>query len=84
MECIEKLLSEANVMTDTEALDLAKQIAADNGWVWLEPISVRYKKRWLRGSVWIINSNTNERGCNVHIEIDASSGRVINASFWPR
>jgi hypothetical protein len=73
-----------NAISETEALDLARSIAATNQWQWLPPVSVKCKRRFFRTPLWVIHSNSEQKGCNVHIELDSISGEIVKAAFWPR
>ena len=71
-------------MTETEALEVAAQIALDNGWPWLEPVQIVLKKSIFRSSKWAIRTNHDNLGCNICIEIDNDKGVVVKAVFLPR
>ena len=71
-------------MTESEALRLAKKIADTNNWIWLEPIMIQKRRRWFGSPKWIVRTNCNARGCNILIEIDEPSQRVLHAVFCPR
>ncbi len=71
-------------MTENEALQIAKDLAATKGWTWREPVTVRRRRRWFRFVGWTVQSNAQSRGCNVYVEIDDLSGRIARAAFWPR
>ena len=72
------------MISEAEALNAAREIAVTSGWTWLEPVTVTLKKKSSPDPAWIVHSNANAKGCNVHVELEASSGRIIAASLWPR
>lgn len=73
-----------NPMTANEALNLARRLATDRGWPWLEPVHVRKKRRWFRFCGWIIYSNADCLGSNVQVEIDNATAKVVSAAYLPR
>lgn len=72
-------------MKREHAIELAREVARAEGWMWLEPVQVIRFRRWLIGSVtWKVVSNADKRGTNVRILIDDSTGRIIKKGFLPR
>jgi hypothetical protein len=71
-------------MTPNDALELARKVATEKGWAWLEPVRVTKKRRWFRFVGWIVISNADGLGCNVRVEIDDATGRTTTAAFLPR
>lgn len=73
-------------VTADEALNLARAVAAAEGWPWQEPVQVRRQRRWLFfGSArWEIWTNADSLGSNVRIVIDDASGEVEEKHFLPR
>ncbi len=75
-------------MTENEAVEIAKGIAAEKGWTWLTPTVVRNRRRWFRFVGWSVRSNAESLGCNVVVELDVDvtkgTYRVVRAVYWPR
>jgi len=72
-------------MTREEAVLVAQRAAAARGVVWIDPVSVWRRRRWLLfGPVrWDRRSNSEGIGCNVAIVIDETR-EVVSARFAPR
>jgi len=75
---------EVNSMTEDEAISRARQITADNGWPWIEPVQTVIRRRLFRGGLWTVTTICQQRGCNVCMEIDDTTEVVIEAVFRPR
>lgn len=73
-------------MTADEALDVARAVAAAEGWPWQEPVAVRRQKSWvLFGSAsWEVWTNAEWRGSNGRIVIDEATGQITDKRFLPR
>lgn len=73
-------------MTADEALNLARAVAAAEGWPWQEPVRARRQRAWLFfGSTrWEIWTNAESLGSNVCVVIDEASGEVKEKRFLPR
>ena len=71
-------------MTETEAIEIAARHAKQQGWTWLEPVECKLNKRWFSQPVYVIRTNTGNRGCNILMMIDATEGTVTEARFLPR
>ncbi len=63
-------------MDESEVIHMAKRIAQEEGWIWVEPVRVE-----LIGEVWILRTNYHERGQNIQIEIIDSTGKVLTKRF---
>lgn len=63
-------------MDESEVIHMAKRIAQEEGWLWVEPVRVE-----LIGEVWILRTNYHERGQNIQIEIIDSTGKVLTKRF---
>jgi hypothetical protein len=71
-------------MTKNEALDLAQDVARNEGWPWLEPVSVVRRRRWIFGPyVWHIVTNGSTRGRNIRMTITDNSGEVRQKGYLP-
>src|SRR5258708_33554352 len=60
-------------MTEAEALALARSVAEQEGWPFLEPTSTVFRRRWFgRGGAWTIHAHTNamkgQGGITIHDE----------------
>ena len=71
-------------MTSDEALTLARQVAAERGWPFLDPVSVRKYRPWFEKPRWQVMSNHECRGMNVLIEIDDKTGGILQQGYLPR
>jgi hypothetical protein len=73
-------------VTADEALDLARTVAAAEGWAWQEPVRVRRQKSWIffGPASWEVWTNAGSLGCNVRIVIDDGSRQVVVKRFLPR
>jgi len=72
-------------MTETDAIGIAEQVAAANGWTWLEPVHASLKRSFFtRAKHWEVVSNSGSIGCNVRILIDDRDGAIVKAVFCPR
>jgi hypothetical protein len=69
-------------MTEPEALALARSVAAGEGWPFLEPISIVFRKRWFgRGGTWTIHTHISSMSAHVGITIDDGTGAVLEKRF---
>lgn len=74
--------SYASPMTEPEAVALARAVAERQGWPFLEPISIVYRRRWFRrGGVWTIHTHTSGMTAQVGMRIDDRTGEVIEKRF---
>jgi hypothetical protein len=73
-------------MTEHEAIAIAREVAASEGWPWCEPIITSKSRRFvIAGTVyWHVLSNANYRHTNIYLCIDDQTGRVISKRFAPR
>jgi hypothetical protein len=62
-----------------DATQIARQLCAENGWQWLEPIGVRS-----RIGTWIVRTNDGWRGSCAFIKISKTIGEIISAQYYPR
>lgn len=66
-------------ITKAEALQIAKELCAREGWPWEEPVHV---SGWW--GTWKIMTNSSRSGCNAHIVIRKQDGEVMSKGFAPR
>ena len=73
------------VISEAEAIRLAKQLAEEKGWGWLDPAHATLRRPWF-GPVgrWEILSNAAGKGPQVRVILDAQSGQVIEKGYIPR
>ncbi|MEM8943720.1 MAG: hypothetical protein AAGD11_00945 [Planctomycetota bacterium] len=85
------------MIDEQDAINIAKQVAEENGWPWEGPISAKYiepKERsfvWFfrlppahTVPVWVVRTNAKSIGCNVNVVIAANSGEAVSKGFAPR
>jgi hypothetical protein len=72
-------------VTSDEALTVARRLATEHGWPFLDPVSVRkYRPLWFEKPRWQVMSNHESRGMNVLIEIDDRTGDILQQGYLPR
>jgi hypothetical protein len=73
------------VISEAEALRRAKQVAEEQGWIWVDPAMTTLRRRWFGpGGRWEIFSNTQALGAKVRVVLDAESGDVLEKGYIPR
>jgi len=65
-------------------LEIARGVATERGWPWLDPVEVELESRSPDGSVWLIRTNCSKRGMNIRISIREPDFVVLSAHFLPR
>jgi hypothetical protein len=65
-------------------LAVAREVASQRGWPWLEPVEISLSSSGTTGRVWTIHTNSQERGMNVRIVIRESDESVLQAGYLPR
>lgn len=73
---------EQQALNRDEATAIARTLAAEKGWAWLEPVRALMSKRSGR-TTWTILSNAQAIGRNVIVTIDDASRSVRRATFLP-
>ena len=69
-------------MTELEAPAFARNVADQEGWPFLEPVSIVYRRRWFgRGGVWTIHTHMSSMNGQVGITIDDRTAAVIEKRF---
>ena len=68
-----------NVLVEEECTRIAREIADENGWTWLEPLAIVK-----RTFTWVVHSNSGMRGCNVRMTFRKRDGKVIASGFRRR
>lgn len=72
-------------LSEEQAIVIARAVARDHGWTWLEPAVAD----WIPGDrqdtdAWEVTSNASGRGTNVRVRIDDRTGAVLEKAFLPR
>ena len=69
-------------LTESEALALARTVAEAQGWPFLEPVSITFRRHWFRrGGTWTILTHFNVMGGNVGITLDDVTRQVVEKRF---
>jgi hypothetical protein len=69
-------------MTDGEALEKSRKLAAREGWPWHEPVRVITSRRGLAGRVvHVVITTPDARRKRVRFELDARTGAVLSAEI---
>jgi hypothetical protein len=73
------------MLTEKEAINLARQAAEQQGWAWIEPAHATLRRAW-RGAEgrWEVFSNALGRGAKARVVIDARTGEVLDKGYIPR
>lgn len=72
-------------ITELRALEIARDVAANEGWPWLEPIRVARSSPTLeRVKPWWVSSNARSLGMNVSVAVHPETGAVLRSGFAPR
>ena len=72
-------------MTEAEAIAMARSVAVEQGWAWVEPARAERQRAWLgRGGRWVVFSNAGGLGAMVRVVIDAATGHVLEKGYVPR
>ena len=74
-------------MTRDAAIQIARTLAEQNGWPWVEPLLVEDGRRFLvcGKRFWRVTTNFRyaDIGCNVHVQIDDETGRILSSDYTP-
>ena len=73
------------MISEGEALTIAKEYAKQRGWQWLVPVNIDRRNHWW-GPLYsyCIFTNASCRGLNIMLEIEAKSGNIVKGGFNPR
>jgi len=74
----------ADRMTENEAINIAREFAAEKGWPWLPPIKTERKEVGPINDVYVIRTHDTWYGMNVIITVDMASGHVVKGIYLPR
>jgi len=73
------------MITQDEAIAIARVRALENGWALPEPVSVRLRRDWSgKMKSYVIESNPVLRGSRSRFEVDAATGKVVDEGYIPR
>lgn len=73
------------MISEDDAIRIAKQLASENTWGWVEPTKVIFRKSW-RGKPlrYEVYSNAHGLGTKVRVFVDANSGEILEQGYLPR
>lgn len=71
-------------LSPNDAEGLARAVATEEKWTWLEPVTVHVTAHREHGPVWEVTSNQLGIGTNVRIQIRDRDGLVLHKAFLPR
>ncbi len=73
------------MISEEEAVRLAKRLAQQEGWAWVDPANAILRRRWFgRGGRWEIFSNAHALGAKIRVVLDADSGKVLERGYIAR
>jgi hypothetical protein len=65
-------------------LAIAKNVAAERGWPWFDPVEVDLESSTAGKRVWAVRTNCYVKGQNVRIVVSEPDFAVVSAGFLPR
>lgn len=72
-------------MTEQGAIERARQIAEEQGWIWVEPAEATWHPAWFgSGGKWEVYSNAQGLGAKARVVIDGQTGAVLEKGYVPR
>jgi hypothetical protein len=72
-------------VTEQQALEIARTVAAQRGWAWVEPAMAVLRKPWFgTGGRWEVLSNASGLGARVRVVIDDETDAVLDQGYIPR
>lgn len=73
------------MIAEGEALTIARERAAQNGWAFSEPLAIALRHGWLGGKRrYEIETNAGHLGTKAVFVIDAETGAVLSQGYVPR
>ena len=73
------------MLTEAEAIERARQVAAESGWAWVDPALATLRRPWFgKGGKWEIFSNAHALGAKVRVVVDGETGSVLEKGYIPR
>ena len=68
-----------------QAIEIARQRAAEKGWAFAEPLDVLIRRSWCRGvSRFEIETSAGNLGAKARFVIDAKTGEIISEGYVSR
>ncbi len=68
-----------------QAIKIARERAATNGWAFAEPLEVVIRRGWLGGiNRYEIATNAGKRGTKARFVIDAKTGKITSEGYVSR
>jgi hypothetical protein len=73
------------VITETNAVDIARARAAEKGWGFADPVQVVVRRRW-SGPIfrYEIETNAGKLGAKARFVVDAETGAIVSEGYVPR
>jgi len=73
------------MITNDEAVTIARARAKEKGWGLLEPLAVSHRRSW-SGQIksYCVESNLAMRGTKTRFTIDAETGAILSEAYIPR
>lgn len=73
-------------MTEYDAIQIAKAVAETEKWPWRQPVSAtRYRTFFIFGrAIWYVMSNADQQGGNVNVQIDDTTGEILQQGYAGR
>lgn len=65
-------------------LAVARELASQRGWYWLEPVEISLSSSSASGRLWTIETNCQSRGMNIRIVIREADETIVQAGYLPR
>lgn len=73
------------MIDSSEAMRIARERAAANGWPFGEPVEVRLRRGWFGGDDrYDVETNAGRRGTKARFTISASSGKILSEGYISR
>jgi hypothetical protein len=78
-------MGNTNQINEAQAIAIARQIAEENNWAWVEPAAALWRPAWRGdGGKWEIFSNAQKRGAKVRVVIESPGGKILEKGYIPR
>ena len=72
------------MISQEEAIEIAKREASLQGWVWEEPINIIWRANWFgKSGHWELSTNTSSRGPMIRMII-SNEGEIIEKELLRR
>lgn len=74
------------MISEEEAIQIAKKLAQDLSWAWNEPSRTVCRRSWFVGKPlrWEVYSNAIKMGAKVKVIVDAKTGAILDKGYIPR